>query len=98
MTDKIQTTFSTRRDAEMAVEHLVQEHGVDPAGIMLIADSDENTAGTQAAGGDLADGRRKLDTVGEPALAGRVRLIASVDDALTSRLQATLSNYGGEDV
>ena len=59
MTEKIQATFTTRRDAEMAVEHLVQEHGVDPAGIMLIADRDENTAGTEAAGSDLADGQPK---------------------------------------
>ena len=35
MATTIVGTFATRRDAELAVEHLVQEHGIEPTEISI---------------------------------------------------------------
>jgi hypothetical protein len=44
--------FETRREAEMAVERLVQEHGVDRSLILIAPVGDANSAGEQRAGAD----------------------------------------------
>jgi hypothetical protein len=33
MSSEVQARFATRRDAELAIEHLVQQHGIDRAAI-----------------------------------------------------------------
>jgi len=49
--------FATREAADLAVEHLVQEYGVDRAFIYVEPVGDENSAGVLASGGDHASGR-----------------------------------------
>jgi len=44
--------FETRRDAELAVDHLVQEHGVAPTEIFIRAKGEANLAGVRAAGAE----------------------------------------------
>ena len=44
--------FDTRRDAELAVEHVVQEHGVPRSDVFIEPVGGENSAGTLAAGAD----------------------------------------------
>ncbi len=39
--------FETRREAEMTVERLVQEYGVNRANILIAAAGDENSAGEE---------------------------------------------------
>ncbi|MFD2986959.1 hypothetical protein [Sphingopyxis terrae] len=46
--------FDRRSDAERAVEHLVQEHGIERAHILLAPVGEENSAGTIANGSDAA--------------------------------------------
>lgn len=50
----IVATFETRRDAETAVEHLVQEHGVKRTDIFVQAKGEANSAGVRPAGADRA--------------------------------------------
>ena len=45
----IVANFDTRRDAETAVEHLVQEHGIERADIFIRAPGTANTAGVRPA-------------------------------------------------
>lgn len=52
MSKSINGTFETRRDAEMAVERLVQEFGVERTDIFSSARGKDNSAGTTAAGSD----------------------------------------------
>ena len=71
MPKKIPAEFRSRRDAEMAVEHIVQDHGVDRNAVEVGSASNENTAGTEAARADVEDGHLKSGTEGEPSLGGR---------------------------
>jgi len=50
-------TFATREEAERAVEHLVQEHGINPADVFVRAQGQRNSAGTETSGADLKDRR-----------------------------------------
>ncbi|KQP61181.1 MULTISPECIES: hypothetical protein [unclassified Methylobacterium] len=96
MSKTISAQFKSRRDAEMAVEHIVQEHGVDRTAVEVGAASGENTAGTEAARADIEDGHPKTGTDGEPALAGKVEVSVRVDDASVEAVVSSLKTYHGE--
>ena len=97
MPKTIAATFETRRDAEMAVEHLVQEHRIDRKAVTIAPVSDENSAGTATAGADIEDGRvAKTHTEGEPKLAGRLRVSADVDPSLADKVESAFATYGGK--
>lgn len=70
--------FLTREDADLAVEHLAQEYGIDPAFIYVEPVEDQNSAGVETSGGDAVSGgpshRRRLDA----ALNGAIQLTVSV--------------------
>ncbi len=96
MAKTITAEFATRRDAETAVEHLVQEHKLPADAVRITAASQDNSAGTQAAGSDLEDGHTvKGDTEGEPALAGKVRVSAEVDEDKADKVVSSFETYGG---
>lgn len=69
--------FDTRRDAETAVEHLVQAHGIDRADVFISAAGDANTAGVRPAGADVESGHAGVETHGKPKLSGPIEV--SVD-------------------
>ena len=95
MMQTITADFDTRRQAEMTVEHLVQEYGLDRGAISVVAADTENTAGTRAAGGDVQDGHGHQETSAKPALAGAVRVSAMLEDALAPKVLAAIETYGG---
>lgn len=67
--------FDTRREAEMAVERLVQEHGMDRNRVQAYAAGEENSSGTEVSGADAADA-----AAGEPVEGvRRDRIIVSAD-------------------
>ena len=68
--------FETRRDAELAVEHLVQEHGVARTDIFIRARGAANSAGVRPAGADVESGH-DYQKRGAPELAGEIEV--SVD-------------------
>jgi hypothetical protein len=58
--------FDTRREAELAVEHVVQECGVPRGDVSVRPAGGANSAGTRAAGADVKDAphpeaRQKLE-------------------------------------
>jgi hypothetical protein len=58
--------FDTRRDAELAVEHVVQECGVPRSDVFVQAAGGANTSGTRPAGPDAKtapapEGHQKLE-------------------------------------
>lgn len=58
--------FDTRRGAELAVEHVVQECGVPRSDVFVQPAGGANTVGTHAAGADVKaapapEGRQKLE-------------------------------------
>jgi hypothetical protein len=57
--------FQTRREAELAVEHLVQDNGLDRSCVEVRAAGEENTSGTKASGADAAIRHRGSDAPGD---------------------------------
>lgn len=55
--DGLSAVFATREQADLAIEHLVQEHGIDRSFIYVEPLGEENSAGTDVSGGDHASGR-----------------------------------------
>ena len=96
MSKTISAEFKSRRDAEMAVEHIVQEHGVDRSAVQVGTVSNENTAGTEAARADIEDKHRKTGTEGEPALAGKVKVSVQVEDATAENVTSSLTTFEGD--
>lgn len=96
MPQTVAAEFDTRRDAEMSVEHLVQEYGLNRSAISIVSVTDENSAGTQIAGSDLDGGKPKEDVVTQPALSGRLRVLVEVDEAQQDKVLKTFTTYGGE--
>lgn len=72
----IRGTFATREAADLAIEHLVQEHGIDRADIFVQAKGAANTSGIAPSGGDASgDGEgSELD----PARRGEIEVSADV--------------------
>lgn len=93
MTNQITATFTTRRAAELAIEHLVQEHGVARTDVAVDAEGSANSSGTARSGGDAAKGAAESDS--QPKLAGAIRV--TVESATTPRepIEAALREAGG---
>ncbi|WP_312223693.1 hypothetical protein [Rhizobium rhizoryzae] len=53
-TATIRAMFDTREAADLAVEHLVQQHGISRPDIFIQSASDQNTTGTHSSRGDVA--------------------------------------------
>ena len=96
MSKLISADFKSRRDAEMAVEHIVQDHGLDRNAVAVGPASNENTAGIEAARADVEDGHLKSGTEGEPALAGKVRVSVEVDDAIAEKVLSSFKTFDGD--
>ena len=95
MPHTITAEFDTRRAAEMAVEHLVQEYGVERTAIFVEAAEAANTAGTRRSGADAESGHPDTPPHGDPVLAGRVKVSADVaEDGSSEKLQAALREQG----
>jgi hypothetical protein len=89
-------TFATREAADLAIEQLVQEHGVERLAIFVEAAGDDNTAGTQPSGGDAS-------AVGQPerddgALNGLIRVTVSTAGHDPATLRTALSEVGAVEV
>jgi hypothetical protein len=58
-TTTIKAVFETREAADLAVEHLVQQHGVSRPDIFVQSTTDQNTAGVRPSGGQVARFRKQ---------------------------------------
>jgi hypothetical protein len=88
MPNRVNASFATRREAELAVEHLVQEHRIDRQAITVRAEGDENTAGTRAAGADV-------EKDADPALAGRIAVSVICSANQRPVIEGALREVGG---
>ena len=94
----ITATFDTRREAELAVEHLVQEHDIDRDDIVIGPDGDENSAGLESSGSDEL-------TMGEDADDDEAALNGAITVSVTLRgeedvdtIQDVMLEYGGLEI
>ena len=87
-------TFATRRAADLAIEHLVQEYGIDRAAIMVAPVSDANSVGTKPAGADVESGHPGVETDAAPALAGALTVTVDIEDDETDAVTQAFADAG----
>ncbi|MFP5076449.1 hypothetical protein ACLE20_03995 [Rhizobium sp. YIM 134829] len=89
--------FSTREAADLAVEHLVQQHGIDRSDVFIEPQGAENTAGVVPSGSDRDDGNGE-GARDDGALEGGLQV--SVDLALADldKAEAALREAGARQV
>lgn len=95
MSTTIERTFATRRQAELAIEHLVQEHGFERTDIFVAPEGQENSAGQDVSG---ADNATVLESERDDA-AVESRIVVSVDledDSMTETVESVFSEFDGE--
>ena len=88
--------FDPRRDAEMAVEHIVQEHGIDMDSVTIMPVSQDNSAGVRASGSDIASqDDEQAGATSAPALSGPLRVSVEVSEDLSEKVLGSFATYGG---
>lgn len=93
----LEATFETRREAEMSIERLVQEFGLDRKAIEVVADGALNSAGEDTSGGDNASGSPTPSEREDAALNERIKVSVTVDDAAEAeRVRNAFSEFGGD--
>jgi hypothetical protein len=88
--------FDTRRDAEMTVERLVQDHGLDRKRVQAVAEGEENSSGTVVSGADAADAAAGDQPDG--VRRGRIVVRAEVDDAMLDTALASFRDCNAADL
>ncbi|WP_230628510.1 hypothetical protein [Sphingomonas sp. Leaf37] len=92
-------TFETRREAEMTVERLVQEHGVERTDVFVAADGSENSAGEGLAGSDAEAGEPSPEPRGDAPLNGAVSVSVDIDDdAKAAKVGEAFAEFHADDV
>lgn len=90
-TTTINAAFETREAADLAIEHLVQQHGVARADIFVQSATSENTAGSAPSGGDAShdNGARR-----DAPLNGEIEVSADIQSSLISSVQRAFGELG----
>lgn len=95
MSATIERTFATRRQAELAIEHLVQEHGFERTDIFVAPEGQENSAGEDVGGADRA-------TIAEDErddAAMESRIVVSIDledESMAETVESVFSEFDGK--
>jgi hypothetical protein len=91
--------FSSRRDAELAVEHVVQEHGIDRDDVFIQPMGGANSAGSRAAGSDVQNGHLGAKTGANPALNGAVEVSVDCHEVTKARaVRVAFEQAGGHEI
>ncbi|TWB49004.1 hypothetical protein FBZ98_10737 [Rhizobium sp. ERR 922] len=87
----ISATFQTRQAADLAIEHLVQQHGISRPDIFVQSSSSENTSGSSPSGGDAShdDGVRR-----DARLAGEIEVSADITSSKAVTVRRSLADAG----
>ncbi len=90
-TTTISATFQTRQAADLAIEHLVQQHGISRPDIFVQSAGDRNTAGSTPSGGDASrgEGARR-----DAPLAGEIEVSADIASSLAATVRRSLADAG----
>lgn len=93
-TTSVSALFETRETADYAIEHLVQQHGLNRADIFAEPEGDRNTAGNRISGGDKGKGGAAEDA----ALRGAIKVSVDVAQDRVETVEATFREMGGQDI
>jgi hypothetical protein len=95
MAETIIGRFSNRRDADLAIENLVQDHGIERTDVFAQPASSANSAGEVTAGADVESGHPGVSKDGQAALEGPIDISVDVNDASAETVRAALTDAGG---
>lgn len=99
MATTLTANFDTRREAEMTIERLVQERGIDRAKILVTSAGDENTAGEEIAGSDTESAEPSPERRDDAALNGQVRVsVELADEAAATAVREAFEEFDADDV
>jgi hypothetical protein len=93
----IRGTFTTREAADRAIEHLVQEHGIDRADVFVQAADTKNTSGTAPSGGDASQNEQEGSSF-SPALQGGIEVSADIKRQEIEQAEQAFRSAGATDV
>ncbi|MET0429352.1 MAG: hypothetical protein ABW026_12740 [Microvirga sp.] len=99
MSTTVTAQFKTRRAAEMSVERLVQEHGIERTDIFIAAAGPDNTVGVERAGSDTEGKERSADGRDDAALNGAIEVSVDLeDDELAAKVRDAFAEFQASDV
>jgi hypothetical protein len=91
--------FKTRREAEMSVERLVQEYGIERTDIFVAAAGAENTVGEEPAGSDTEGNEPSAEGRDDAALKGAIEVSVDLEDeGLATKVRAAFAEFQARDV
>jgi hypothetical protein len=96
--DGLHAIYATREQADLAVEHLVQEHGVERATIFVEPVKDRNSSGIRISGGDAASAEPGTGRRDDAPLHGAIRLTVATDEKKQRILRHVLEEAGAVEV
>lgn len=90
-TSTVRAIFETREAADLAIEHLVQKHGIPRPDIFVQAAGDGNTAGSAPSGGDVSSsGHVRTDA----PLAGDIEISVDIAADRLAAIQRSMGDLG----
>ena len=89
--------FPTRREVELAVEHLVQEYGIERTDIFIEPNSAENSAGVEPSGGDSKSGHPESQPDADAALNGTLIVSVDINDDAAEAVENAFRDAGAID-
>ncbi len=93
----IRGTFPTREAADLAIEHLTQEHGIDRADVFVQAVGSSNSSGTRPSGGD-APSTRGEHSREDSQLGGAIEVSADVSEVKFAAARQAFEDAGARDL
>lgn len=96
--DGLVAIYQTREQADLAVEHLVQEYGVNRATIFVGPVNRENTSGVEISGGDAPSGDRGTHVRQDAPLNGTIRVTVAATNHELAMLRHALEDAGAVEV
>lgn len=87
--------FRTRAEADLAIEHLAQEYGVNSSFIYAEPVGDENRSGMEASGGDHASASPSHADRADAPLHGAIRLTVLFEHEQSPHVEQALRECGG---
>ncbi|WP_419827002.1 hypothetical protein [Sphingomonas sp.] len=99
MSTTLTASFDTRREAEMTVERLVQQFGIERTDIFIATAGDENSAGVERAGSDTEAGSPSPEERDDSELEGRVTVSVDLEDeAVAGEVRSAFAEFDAAEV
>ena len=99
MSTTLKAKFDTRREAEMTVERLVQEQGIERTDIFITTDGADNSVGDEKAGSDTEGKNPTPESRDDAALEGKIVVSVDIaDDTRASEVKAAFKEFDASDI